>query len=179
MKNKSDIKVIWLLLCLIGILAVVVVIGLIHQADNNAVSDDAFSYSDYSGDQIFYESEWYIPNDAVETILILGIDKLMEGSEKRQHSEQADFLALVVINKDEETYQILHLNRDTMTDIPQTDAFGEVYGHIESQLTLAHTYGNDDKTRCRNTINTVENLLYGTNIDHYLSMTMDAVSILK
>lgn len=83
------------------------------------------------------------------------------------------------MNKDDETYQILHLNRDTMTDIPQTDAFGEVYGYVEGQLTLAHTYGNDDKNRCRNTENIVEQLLYGIDIDHYLSLTMDAVAILN
>lgn len=171
------------LICLIGILALVVVFGLIAKMDdkagNNPFTDDEFSYSDYAGDQIYYESEWYVPNDSIESILILGIDKKEGGSNDRQNSEQADFLALVVMNKDDETYQILHLNRDTMTDIPQTDAFGEVYGYVEGQLTLAHTYGNDDKIRCRNTENTVEKLLYGIDIDHYLSLTMDAVAILN
>lgn len=179
MKNRSYKKEIIILLVLIGILALVVVFGLVFKAGNNALSDDAFSYSDYSCDQILYESEWYIPNDAVESILILGIDQKDDGTEKRENSEQADFLALVVLNKDEETYKIIHINRDTMTDIPQTNAFGEVYGYVEGQLTLAHTYGNDDKSRCRNTVNTVEKLLYGINIDHYLSLTMDAVAILN
>lgn len=128
---------------------------------------------------ILYESEWYMPKDSLESILILGIDKRMDGTEDRQESEQADFLVLVVMDKEAESYRILHINRDTMTDIPQTDMFGEVYSHMRGQLTLAHTYGNDDKLRCRNVVNTVENLLYGINIDHYLSMTMDAVSILN
>ena len=183
MKNRFYKKEIIILICFVGILALVVVLGLIAKMDdkagNNPFTDDEFSYSDYAGDQIYYESEWYVPNDSIESILILGIDKKEGGSNDRQNSEQADFLALVVMNKDDETYQILHLNRDTMTDIPQTDAFGEVYGYVEGQLTLAHTYGNDDKIRCRNTMNTVEKLLYGVNIDHYLSLTMDAVAILN
>jgi len=178
MNVRNYKKEIIILFCLIGVLALVVVFGLIFQTEN-ASSDDAYSYSDYPGNQIYYESQWYIPDDSVESILVLGIDKLVDGSDKRQTSEQADFLALIVMNKDTETYQILHLNRDTMTDIPQTNAFGDVYGYIEGQLTLAHTYGTDDKNRCRNTVDTVENLLFGINIDHYLSLTMDAVSIMN
>lgn len=183
MNNRIFIKVIALHICLIGMSALLgVVFGLIEHAvdktENNLYGDD-FSYSDYSGEQIYYESNRYIPNDSIESILILGIDNKMDGSEERQNSEQADFLALVVIDKDEENYKILYLNRDTMTDIPQTDAFSEVYGHITAQLTLAHAYGNDDKVRCRNTVNTVENLLYGIDIDHYLSLTMDAVAVLN
>lgn len=182
MKTRSYKKEIILLLCLIGILAAVIVCGLIERfgkASDNPYGDDAFTYSDKANGQIYYESQWYVPNESVESILILGIDQKADGSKDRQNSEQADFLALIVMDKKEKTYQILHLNRDTMTEIPQVDAFGEVYGHIEGQLTLAHTYGDTDKVRCRNTVNTVEKLLYGINIDHYLSMTMDAVPILN
>ena len=99
------------------------------------------------------------------TILILGIDQKEDSSEKRQNSQQADFFALVVMDKKEESYRILYLNRDTITDIPQTDAFGKIYGYTENHLSLAHTYGDDDKMRCRNTVNAAEHLLYGIDID--------------
>ncbi len=184
MSKRTLGKGIVILLCLAGILALIVV-GFylvehaVDKAEEKSSGDDEFSYSDYSGDQIYYEAQWYVPNENVESILILGIDREEEGSDERQNSQQADFLAIVVINKESESYRILHLNRDTMTEIPQTDEFGEVYGHFTGQLTLAHTYGADDKVRCRNTINTVENLLYGIDIDHYISMTMDAVPILN
>ena len=170
-----------ILLCcmLLGIVSVCVVFGLVENVLDKAGNDISDGYSDTRRDRIQLGSRWYVPKDSLETILIMGIDQKEDGSEERQNAEQADFLALVVLDKEKESYQILHLNRDTMTEIPQTDAFGEVYGHIEGQLTLAHTYGNDDKVRCRNTVNTVENLLYGINIDHYLSMTMDAVAILN
>ncbi len=179
MKHRTYKKEILLLLCLVGILALIVSFGLYERAKNRSEGEDEFFYSEYTGDRISFESEWYVPNDAVESILIMGIDQKEDGSKDRQSSEQADFLALVIIDKEEKSYRILHLNRDTMTDIPQTDAFGEVYGHVKAQLTLAHTYGDDDKVRCRNTVNTVEKLLYGVNIDHYLSLTMDAVAILN
>lgn len=178
--RKTPMKRIILLCCmLLGIVSVCVVFGLVENVLDKAGNDISDGYSDTRRDRIQLGSRWYVPKDSLETILIMGIDQKEDGSEERQNAEQADFLALVVLDKEKESYQILHLNRDTMTEIPQTDAFGEVYGHIEGQLTLAHTYGNDDKVRCRNTVNTVENLLYGINIDHYLSMTMDAVAILN
>ena len=181
MKSGTHKKEIVGLICLAGILVIVVVFGLIAKNIGKTGNDaeDAFSYYEYKGEQIYYESEWYIPKKSIESILILGIDQKSGESDKLANSQQADFLALMVINKEEKSYRILHLNRDTMTDIPQTDAFGEVYGHETAQLALAHTYGNNDKVRCRNTINTVENLLYDIDIDHYFSLTMDALPILN
>lgn len=179
MERKKLKKEIIVLLFLVGILMLILVGGMVQMLSDRSESDDAFSYVDGGGDQIFYESAWYVPKDSVESILILGIDKKEGASADREASEQADFLALLVFNRETESYQILHLNRDTMTEIPQTDAFGEIYGHVKGQLTLAHTYGDEDRVRCRNTVNTVESLLYGVNIDHYLSLTMDAVSIIN
>lgn len=164
---------------LIGVVLMIGIFGLIENSLDKAETDASSLYTDSASGQILYESEWYVPNEHLESILIFGLDKRMDGSEDHQNSEQADFFALVVLDKQEKRYRILYINRDTMTDIPQTDAFGEVYGYRRRQLALAHTYGNDDKMRCRNTENAVENLLYGINIDHYLSLTMDAVAILN
>jgi LCP family protein required for cell wall assembly len=168
---------------IIGAALLVVVFGLIENKLDNSGNEkpfeDGYTWTEHSSDRLFYESAWYAPNESVETVLVLGIDKSEDVSENRQNSEQVDFLALVIFNKEEKSYRILQLNRDTMTDIAQTDAFGEVYGHEKGQLALSHTYGSDDKVRCRNTVNTVESLLYGINIDHYVSMTMDAVAILN
>ncbi|MBR4292375.1 MAG: LCP family protein [Clostridia bacterium] len=185
MRNRrSVVKIFLILACfIIGAALLVAVFGLIEnkldKADDDKSSQDGYTWTDQSGDRLYYESAWYAPNESIETVLVLGIDKSEDASENRQNSEQVDFLALVVFNKEEKSYRILHLNRDTITDIPQTDAFGEVYGYEKGQLALSHTYGNDDKVRCRNTVNTVEKLLYGINIDHYVSMTMDAVAILN
>ncbi len=180
MKNGVSKKEIILFVCALGILAIIIVFGFImDKAENNSSIEDETAYSDYVLDQIYYGSQWYVPDDSVESILVIGLDKMVEGDTSKQDSEQADFLAVVVIDSGDESYRILHINRDTMASIPQTDAFGEVYGYTKGQITLAHTYGRDDRIRCRNTINTVEKLLYGVNIDHYISLTMDAVPILN
>ncbi len=184
MKKRITKNAIALVLCFIGFFALLYfAFCIIEQTADNIYSkshmNDSFSYSNHSTGQAYYEGEWYIPDESIQSILITGVDKKEDGSEKQQNSQQADFLALLVINKKQKTYKILHINRDTMTDIPQTDAFGEEYGTIKAQLALAHTYGDDEKVRSRNTVKTVEHLLYGIDIDHYITMTMDAVPILN
>lgn len=181
MKNKIQHKVLLRLFCLIGVVAAMaLVFGLTDKIFSKAESLPAgqISSDNHSG-ALFYESRWYEPKDSLETILFLGIDKRSDGTENRAESEQVDFLALLLMDTDTENFRILHLNRDTMTDIIQTDIAGMEYGTFRGQLALAHAYGSNDKARCRNTVNVVENLLFDIDIDHYLSLTMDAVAVLN
>ena len=183
MKNRIYLKVIALGIGLIGISALLFFVfglieGTLDKTENNLLSEQA-AQTGTSGNDLYYESVWYRPRSSLESYLLLGIDKSLDGSDDRQHSEQADFLALLLLDKQQETFSILHLNRDTMTEIPQLDITGKEYGTIRAQLTLAHTYGKDDRGRCRNTVTTVERLLYGIDVQHYISLTMDAIPILN
>lgn len=129
---------------------------------------------------IFYNEKLYTVNDNIETVLVMGIDSLETLDGSKADSEQADFLALLAVDRLNETFRVLHINRDTMTDIIQRNDDGEQYGSFKGQLALAHAYGGgNDKLRCRNTVDTVENLLYNIKIDHYFSVTMDAVPIIN
>ncbi len=139
------------------------------------VDDDEYSYSTYEGEQVFYNGGYYAPKRDLETFLILGVDR----AEDRPNSEQADFVALVLMDNAAERYRILQLNRDTMVNMPTLDAFGNRSATVYAQLALAHTYGPDERARCRNTVATVESLLYGITVDHFLSLTMDAVPLLN
>jgi len=161
-----------LLFCIFGLIEK-------HLDKNGNDSQDGYSYSDSAG-QLYYKNNWYVVNDAVESYLILGIDHSVENSlEARSDSQQTDFIALLILNKDKESYQILQLNRDTMADIPRKDISGNDFGTVRAQLALAHTYGDTERERCRNTVKTVEKLLYGISVDHYLSVTMDAVPVVN
>lgn len=185
MKNRINSKIIAFFLCLIGIsAAAVIVFGLVenimNKTGNNRSAEDEFSYSAVAEGSILFENTRYLPKDSLETILILGLDKkLTDSSTNRQNSEQADYLALLIMDEEQKNYTILQLNRDTMTEISQLSVTGEKAGTIYAQLALAHVYGGNDRDRCRNTVRAVENLLYGIDIDHYLSLTMDAVPILN
>ena len=125
----------------------------------------------------YADGQWYLSKTSLTTILVMGIDRDESGS--RETHQQADFLALLVLDDADRTLSILHLNRDTMTDVIRLTSDGRKAGTVYRQLTLAHTFGINDKQRCRNTVETVQKMLFDIPIDHYLSMTMDGVAILN
>ena len=129
--------------------------------------------SEDSREVIYVNGQAYALRD-LETILLLGVDKFEgETPEGYLNNQQADFLLLLVLDEAGETCTPIQLNRDTMTQIQILGVNGEPAGTMTGQLALAHTYGGGEEDSCENTVLAVENLLYGVEIDHYVSMTMD------
>ena len=178
MKKREQINGVILVVVL---LALVVSLIAIFACAEKLLNNNTYEDSKGSGQNgIFYNEKLYTTNNNIETVLVMGIDSLETPDGSKKNSEQADFLALLAIDRLNQTFRVLHINRDTMTNIIQKNDDGERYGSFEGQLALAHAYGGgDDKMRCRNTVEVVENLLYDINIDHYFSMTMDAVPIIN
>lgn len=120
---------------------------------------------------------WYAPKQNQETMLLIGMDKMdpLEASESYNNNAQSDFLLLAIFDNTKETTTLLHINRDTMAQIPVLGVTGQPAGSITGQLALAHTYGSGLQDSCINTVNAVSDFLYGIKIDHYVAMTMGAV----
>ena len=128
----------------------------------------------------YYNGTAYAKKEGLETVLLLGVDKFEgETPEGYINNQQADFLLLLVMDKQNETCTPIQLNRDTMTQIRILGVTGEPAGTFTGQLALAHTYGSGEEDSCENTVLAVENLLYGVGIDHYVSLTMDGVALLN
>ena len=128
----------------------------------------------------YYNGTAYAKREDLETVLLLGVDKFEgETPEGYLNNQQADFLLLLVMDKQHETCTPIQLNRDTMTQIQILGVTGEPAGTMTGQLALAHTYGSGEEDSCENTVLAVENLLYGVGIDHYVSLTMDGVALLN
>lgn len=128
----------------------------------------------------YYNGTAYARREDLETVLLLGVDKFEgETPEGYVNNQQADFLLLLVMDKQNETCTPIQLNRDTMTQIQILGVTGEPAGTFTGQLALAHTYGSGEEDSCENTVLAVENLLYGMEIDHYVSLTMDGVALLN
>lgn len=126
-----------------------------------------------------YNGVEYILKENVETLLILGLDKFGEEdvSDSYNNDRQADFLMLFVFDNDTQTCTAIHINRDTMADIDVLGLAGQRVNTITKQIALAHTYGNGREVSCRNTANAVSRLLKNVDVDHYVSVTMEAVSV--
>lgn len=128
----------------------------------------------------YYNGTAYAKKKDLETVLLLGVDKFEgETPEGYVNNQQTDFLLLLVMDKENETCTPIQLNRDTMTQIQILGVTGEPAGTFTGQLALAHTYGSGEEDSCVNTVLAVSNLLYGMEIDHYVSLTMDGVALLN
>ena len=124
---------------------------------------------------------WYAPKQGQETMLLIGLDKMdpLKQSEGYNNNTQADFLLLAVFDDIEEKVHVLHINRDSMAEIPVLGVDGQPAGSVTGQLALAYTYGSGLNDSCVNTVDAVSDFLYGIEIDHYVAMTMGAIPYLN
>lgn len=122
----------------------------------------------------------YVLKENLETFLVIGLDKF-DGdlvADSYNNNEQADFLMLLVFDNDAQKCTAIHINRDTMAEISVLGVAGDKIDTVTKQIALAHTYGNDDVS-CRNTADSVSSVLLGMRVNHYISLTMDAVAIVN
>lgn len=128
-----------------------------------------------------YNGVEYVKNEDVESFLIIGLDKFEDAinNDSYNNDQRADFLMLLVFDNSEKKFTAVHLNRDTMVNMNVLGVAGQKIGTVNKQLALAHTYGNGRDVSCRNTADAVSELLNGVKVNHYLSITMDAVPILN
>lgn len=132
-------------------------------------------------DVLMHEGREYIRKEGIETFLVIGLDKYYGDSTADSHEGgvQADFLVLFVLDNENKECSAIHINRDTMTKVNKLSLGGtSVVDSYTKQIALAYNYVSDsnDKIRCRNTKDSVEYLLKGIKVDHYLSLTMDCVA---
>ncbi len=123
----------------------------------------------------------YFPRQDITVMLVMGIDQEgpVEGSDYHHNEGAADMVMLLIFEQETEECSILYLNRDTMLEMPVLGIDGRPAGKNYGQLALAHTYGNGLEDSCENVKETVSNFLYGLQIDYYVSMNMDAISLLN
>ncbi len=140
-------------------------------------SSEISKVTDYSN-AIYNNGEYYEKKNGIETWLLMGIDRTLDvlNQPNAMSSSQTDFMTLVIIDNNNQSYDMVQINRDTMTDIDRISIDGELLGTtVNAQLTLAFTYGIDPYMGSENTVRAVTNLFYEQEIDNYLSFTMDLV----
>lgn len=150
--------------------------------DVSSLVDDL--YSDDDGRPVtYFDGEPYKLKENIETILFIGVD----ASEARDQADeqanmatynQSDVVMLFVIDHDAQSYSLIQLNRDTMTEIiTARNANGDVT--VDAQLALSFAYGTDMFDCSELTVTAVSKLMYDMPIDHYIAITMDAIPVLN
>jgi len=136
------------------------------------------------GALLFYNGAWYAPRDDVETVLVLGLDRSeQEGISESGSYAQSDLILLLKLDRTNETYQAFQINRDTMAEIQDFDEYGRPSGTYAAQLALAYAhaqaYTQNHRTAGMAAVDAVSRLMYGVEIDHYVTLTMDGLMALN
>lgn len=143
---------------------------------NNIVDDEKEDVKEAMG-QITLDKAKYEYFHEFETYLFMGTDasgnESAEGDEYR--GSMADFLLLMVLDKTDDTYGFLQLNRDTMTEVTLMQRDGSGNASADIQLCTAHWYGGTKEMSCENTVKAVSKLLGGIPIDGYYSLNMEDI----
>lgn len=135
----------------------------------------------YDSEEITVEfngSEYVLKNN-VETFLVLGLDKNSDYvvSDSYNNEQSADFLMLFVFDNNNKKCSAIQINRDTMAEINILGVNGNKVDSTTKQIGLAHTYGDGRDVSCRNTMDAVSTFLMDSKINHYISLTLDAVPV--
>jgi len=178
-----------LCMCALGVVLIFVVGGIlaVHLESHlnppieNAGELMTVYSNEATGEWVFMNGQWHAKKD-VDTLLVIGVDGLdrqLTASNSYNNSRPAAFLALYVRDAESGESTVIHLNRDTMTQIPVLGVTGQSAGSMYGQLALAFNYGRGEGDSSRNTVHAVSHLLYGIDVDHYITVAMDAVPIVN
>ena len=126
------------------------------------------------------DETYYYRENEITNYLIIGLDRENINTESGyQNGGQADFLVILSIDRINRTITPIMLDRDTMTPVQTFGIFGHPSGTRVMQLCLAQAYSGVGSTGSNNTVNAVEELLYGVKIDRYITIDISAVPLVN
>ena len=151
--------------------------GRAHEEDTSFVSQADLG----NLETVFFQGREYMLNPFLRNILFLGIDvssQDIEESSAPRRLGQADAIMLITLDDSNQSAKVLHISRDTMTEIASYDIFGQVYARERGQLALQHARGRGGHGSSLAMEQTVSRLLYDLPIDAYLALHLDGVALL-
>lgn len=181
-------KIVILLLCVVLLAGIVLMATQAKKQEEVPIENAGTSQNAVvKQESLTYNGQEYPMKSHLQTVLLIGTDATEGYHDETDESglkafynyHQADFLMVLVLDKDANTAEILQMNRDTMTDVPWLDVLGNYGGTEYKQLCLAYNYGDGGVKSCRNTIDAVSSLLFDAPIDHYIQIPMTAVGTLN
>lgn len=130
---------------------------------------------------IAYNGVDYRVKPGLNTFLMMGIDQTEENqyNGKYRSGGQCDFLLLVVIDTQNKTVHRIQIDRDTMAEITVLGVLGNELGTSTHQICLAHGFGDGKEQSCQYTVEAVQRLMYGIDIDGYYAMNMKGIPALN
>lgn len=170
-----------LLLCIFLLLILVAAAFFLNQREAEIADAGISKNAPIEKQTLLYQGTEYPLRKHLQTVLLIGTDGTEAYTEQSEDErdfysyQQADFLMLLVVDKDAKSTEVIQINRDTITDVPWLDVFGEYGGTERKQICLAFNYGDGGSSSCKNTVNAVSSLLFDLPIDAYIQIPMAAI----
>lgn len=129
-----------------------------------------------------FNGEQYQLKSNITTILVMGTDKYSDEIQNEtsfRNGGQADFLMVLVIDDEAQTITAIPIDRDTISDITILGVLGNETGTRETQICLAHGFGDGAEQSCELQRKAISGFLLGVDIPYYVAMSMDGISELN
>lgn len=191
-KKKGKAGKVILILLLVFLLIIGLAVGaffyLQYQGKKELVSyedatiesiDDAQAEDD--GKTVFYNGKTYRLNENITSIACLGVDKETLGTygNKVGTGGQADTNMVIAIDTATGEITIIAIPRDIMVDIDLYSVGGEYLGNSREQLCLAYAYGDGKHSSCKNSVASIQRVLFGMPIHAYASLDLAGIGPLN
>ena len=180
-------KIAAVLICLLLLAGLVAgVLYYQNQADNEQIENaGAAENAPVEIETLTYQGKEYPLKKHIQTVLLIGTDNegnentVPEGFTAFYNFNQADFIMLLVIDRDLERIEMVQINRDTMTDVPWLDVIGNYGGTNFEQLCLSFNSGSGGADSCQNTVDAVSGLLFDAPIQGFIQIPMSALPVIN
>lgn len=180
MKNKNKIIIILVVVCAVLLGGVVYTVTREKESSEKKTASTEQKTEDESQSGIVtIEGEKYKRNSDIQTVLFMGIDKQAKTDFHNNPGEngQSDSLNLLAVDRAAKTAQIIQISRDSMVDIDIYDVTGEKLMTEQGQIALQYAYGDGEEESCRLTSEKVSELMYGVEVDSYVSLTLEGMIV--
>lgn len=162
-----------LILLLVGTFFILSLIGKsqFHKQDTHIVAPNVIIEDE---DTISYKGKEYTLNKNVISILVIGVDREnLDEDLGVGNNGQADVIFVATVDTKTKKAHIIPISRETMVDVNQYATNGKYIGVKREQLCLAYAYGNTPEQCSENVMTSVKRLLYGVNINSYVTIEME------
>ncbi len=128
---------------------------------------------------VVYNGITYHKRNDLKTVLFLGVDNTHTTAADVNivgNAGRADAIILFILDDTNQTTQVLSVSRNCMTDVDMYTGDGQFVSSFQSQINMQYAYGNSPK-RCNFLMKrTLSEMLFNTDIDSTISLTMDGIN---
>ncbi len=191
-KKKSKAGKVILIILLVIFLLVALLAGafffLQYQGKKEMVSYENVSIqsidnaqTENDGKTVVYNGKTYRLNENITSIACLGVDRETLGTQGSivGTGGQADTNMVLVIDTKTGEITVIAIPRDIMVDIDLYSVDGEYLGNSREQLCLAYAYGDGKHASCKNSVASIQRVLFGMPVNSYVSLDLAGIGPLN